>query len=45
VKLDKCGRIPVNERFQTSVENIYAIGDVIKELMLAYKAEIIFKNV
>lgn len=39
VKLDNRGRIPVNERFQTSVDNIYAIGDVVEGAMLAHKAE------
>ena len=39
VKLDKKGRIEVNNKLQTSVENIYAIGDVIKGPMLAHKAE------
>ena len=33
------GMIPVNENFQTSVPNIYAIGDVIRGPMLAHKAE------
>ena len=36
---DEKGRIEVNEKLQTSVENIYAIGDVIKGPMLAHKAE------
>ena len=39
VKLDNKGRIKVNNKLQTSVENIYAIGDVIKGPMLAHKAE------
>ena len=39
VKLDSKGRIEVNNKLQTSVENIYAIGDVIKGPMLAHKAE------
>ena len=39
VKKDKKGRIEVNDKLQTSVENIYAIGDVIKGPMLAHKAE------
>ena len=39
IKKDKKGRIEVNERLQTSVNNIYAIGDVIKGPMLAHKAE------
>ena len=36
---DKQGRIPVNEYLQTEVKNIYAIGDVIRGVMLAHKAE------
>ncbi|KAL3082196.1 hypothetical protein niasHT_037834 [Heterodera trifolii] len=36
---DEKGRVPVNERFQTSVPSIYAIGDVIQGPMLAHKAE------
>lgn len=32
------GMIPVNGRFQTSVPNIYAIGDIIDGPMLAHKA-------
>ena len=39
VKLDKKGRVEVNSNFQTSIPNIYAIGDVIKGPMLAHKAE------
>ena len=39
VKKDKKGRIEVNEKLQTTIENIYAIGDVIKGPMLAHKAE------
>jgi len=39
VKKDSKGRIEVNQKLQTSVNNIYAIGDVIKGPMLAHKAE------
>ena len=39
VKKDNEGRIEVNEKLQTSIQNIYAIGDVIKGPMLAHKAE------
>ena len=39
IKRDKKGRIEVNEKLQTSIKNIYAIGDVIKGPMLAHKAE------
>ena len=36
---DKKGRIDVDKKFRTSVNNIFAIGDVIKGPMLAHKAE------
>ena len=39
VKTDEKGRIQVNNKLQTTVNNIYAIGDVIKGPMLAHKAE------
>ncbi len=39
VKLDERGRVEVDEFFETSVEGIYAIGDVIRGAMLAHKAE------
>jgi len=39
VKSDSQGRIQVDNKFQTSVKNIYAIGDVIGGSMLAHKAE------
>tara|TARA_B100001059_G_scaffold211095_1_gene225192 strand:+ start:10805 stop:12211 length:1407 start_codon:yes stop_codon:yes gene_type:complete len=39
IKKDVKGRIEVNNKLQTSVDNIYAIGDVIKGPMLAHKAE------
>ncbi len=39
VKKDSGGRIIVNQKLQTSIKNIYAIGDVIKGPMLAHKAE------
>ncbi len=39
LELDDKGRIPVDESFKTSVENVYAIGDVIRGPMLAHKAE------
>tara|TARA_Y100000816_G_scaffold247501_1_gene196243 strand:- start:3845 stop:5251 length:1407 start_codon:yes stop_codon:yes gene_type:complete len=39
IKKDSKGRIEVNNKLQTSVNNIYAIGDVIKGPMLAHKAE------
>jgi dihydrolipoyl dehydrogenase len=39
VNKDNRGRIDVDEHYQTNVEGIYAIGDVIKGPMLAHKAE------
>jgi len=36
--LDERGRIPVDEKFQTPVPGLYAIGDVIRGPMLAHKA-------
>uniref|UniRef100_A0A3P8TC81 Dihydrolipoyl dehydrogenase, mitochondrial n=1 Tax=Amphiprion percula TaxID=161767 RepID=A0A3P8TC81_AMPPE len=39
IELDNRGRIPVNNRFQTKVPSIYAIGDVVAGPMLAHKAE------
>lgn len=39
IATDKQGRIEINEHFQTSVPNIYAVGDVVKGAMLAHKAE------
>lgn len=39
IERDEKGRIPVNNRFQTVVPSIYAIGDCIHGPMLAHKAE------
>ena len=39
IKKDTQGKIEVNKKLQTSISNIYAIGDVIKGPMLAHKAE------
>src|SRR5260221_6628267 len=39
IELYKNGFIPVNDRFKTTAEGIYAIGDVIVGPMLAHKAE------
>jgi len=40
IKLDSQNKIEVNNKFETSIKNIYAIGDVInKGPMLAHKAE------
>ena len=37
IKTDNRGRVEVNGQFQTSVPNIYAIGDIIAGPMLAHK--------
>ncbi len=39
VALDEKKRIKTNENFQTNLDNVYAIGDVIAGPMLAHKAE------
>ena len=39
VVLDNRGRVEINEHWHTSVEGIWAIGDVVKGPMLAHKAE------
>lgn len=39
IEKDDRGRIQVNEHLETSVPGIFAIGDVIKGIMLAHKAE------
>jgi len=39
VKTDKQNKVHINNKFQTTVENIYAIGDVVSGPMLAHKAE------
>ena len=39
VKLDERGRVATDGHFKTSVDGIYAIGDVIAGPMLAHKAE------
>ena len=36
---DKTGKIPVDENFQTNIQGVYAIGDLIPGPMLAHKAE------
>ncbi|WP_392437992.1 dihydrolipoyl dehydrogenase [Cruoricaptor ignavus] len=38
VELDERGRVKVNDHLQTNVQNIYAIGDVVRGAMLAHKA-------
>ncbi len=39
VKMDDRGRVEVDDHLKTAVDNIYAIGDVVKGAMLAHKAE------
>lgn len=39
VAVSKTGQIEVNDHLQTNVNNIYAIGDVVRGAMLAHKAE------
>jgi len=38
IELDK-GKIPVDDHLKTKVDNVYALGDVIRGAMLAHKAE------
>lgn len=38
IELDK-GKVPVDNHLKTKVDNIYAIGDVVRGAMLAHKAE------
>ncbi len=39
LKTDERGRIAVNDKMETEVAGIYAIGDVVRGAMLAHKAE------
>lgn len=39
IAVDNRGRVDINDHFQTSVPNIYAIGDCVRGAMLAHKAE------
>ncbi len=39
IEVDERGKVKVNSHLQTSISNIYAIGDVIDGPMLAHKAE------
>ena len=39
IELDNKKKIKVNKNFETNIQNIYAIGDVINGPMLAHKAE------
>lgn len=38
ITTDERGRVPVNNHLETSVEGVYAIGDVVRGAMLAHKA-------
>ena len=38
ITLNERSQIPINDHFQTSAANIYAIGDVIQGMILAHKA-------
>ena len=39
IKTDEKGRVEVDKNLETNVKGIYAIGDVVKGMMLAHKAE------
>jgi dihydrolipoamide dehydrogenase len=39
VALDDAGRVEVNDRFETNIAGVFAIGDLIRGPMLAHKAE------
>ena len=39
IDVNEKGQIEINENLQTQVDNIYAIGDVVRGAMLAHKAE------
>lgn len=39
VEVDEAGRLKVDDNLRTNIDNIYAIGDVIRGAMLAHKAE------
>ncbi len=39
VKLDRMGRVEVDGHYQTNIDGVYALGDVIAGPMLAHKAE------
>ncbi len=39
VKVDNRGRVEIDDHFQTNIQGIYAIGDVVRGAMLAHKAE------
>jgi len=39
LKADEKGRIDINDHFETNAKGIYAVGDVVRGIMLAHKAE------
>ena len=39
LELEPNGIVPINDKFQTSVPGVYAIGDCVRGAMLAHKAE------
>jgi dihydrolipoamide dehydrogenase len=39
IETDDKGRVKIDDHFRTNVETIYAIGDVVRGVMLAHKAE------
>ena len=39
IEQDRLGRVVINEKFQTNIPSIYAIGDIVDGPMLAHKAE------
>jgi len=39
IQKDEQGRILINDKFETSASNIYAVGDIVSGPMLAHKAE------
>ncbi len=39
LEMDDRGRIVIDDQFKTNVDGVYAIGDVVRGIMLAHKAE------
>jgi dihydrolipoamide dehydrogenase len=39
IEKDERGRVKIDKKFKTNIENVYAIGDVVTGPMLAHKAE------
>lgn len=39
LEMDDSGRVVINDQFATNVDGVYAIGDVVRGIMLAHKAE------